>query len=40
MSVGGIFIVGFMLLFVGVVATCSLYAALTAQAQSRRIGVI
>jgi len=40
MSVGAIFIVGLMLLFVGVIATCSLYATLTAQAQSRRVGVI
>lgn len=40
MSVGSILVVGFMLFFVGVVACCSLYATLTAEAQSRRVGVI
>ena len=40
MSVASIFIVGFMLFFVGAIATCSLYAVLTAEAQSRGIGVI
>ena len=40
MSVGAIFIVGFMLFFVGVMASCSLYAVLTQEAQSRRVGVI
>lgn len=40
MSVPAIFIVGAMLFIVGVAACCSLYAVLTAEAQSRRVGVI
>ena len=40
MSVVAIVVVGGMLLYVGAIATCSLYAILTAEAQSRRIGVI
>lgn len=40
MSVAGIFIVGIMLLFVGAIATCSLYSILSVEAQSRRVGVI
>ena len=40
MSVAAIVMGGFMGLVVGAIATCSLYAVLTAEAQSRRIGVI
>jgi len=40
MTVGSIFAVGFMLLFVGAIACLSLYAILTERQQNRRVGVI
>jgi hypothetical protein len=40
MTVVGIFVVGFMLLFVGGLACCLLYAISTTTTQSRRIGPI